>query len=465
MLRTFFEAAGPVTAAALWQGAVVALGLEVCLRLSLKTSPADRFRAWAAGFAVVLVLPFLPLLTNHIAGGAGAPAKALIDLDPRWGWAIAGLWVAASAWRAGELAVHALKTRGLWRRAVVVERRSELGLEICTTRELDRPGVIGFWRPRILIPEWLMGRLSAGELEQVVLHEAEHLRRRDDWTNLAQKLALVVFPLNPALAWIDRRLNHERELACDDGVVRATGKPRAYAACLANLAERGLQYKREALSLGAWRKRSELAGRVHRLLKSNSSLNPVAARVLLGTVGCGLIFGAVELARAPQLVAFVARPVVAQAGAPDLVNLEGRGVPGYRAESVVARVKAGPRAIPTRKIAQDASRTAGETDALVNVGGTGLNESQNVAQRLVALTVSEHMLAAIRNGQVISDYELEQPDAQLPEQMPLRPLILRIRIVGTPGSTVIADFEIPEIYLQPPPPPSPANGDLLVFEL
>jgi beta-lactamase regulating signal transducer with metallopeptidase domain len=28
------------------------------------------------------------------------------------------------------------------------------------------------------------------------MHEMEHLRRADDWTNLLQKLALVFFPLN-----------------------------------------------------------------------------------------------------------------------------------------------------------------------------------------------------------------------------------------------------------------------------
>ena len=79
--------------------------------------------------------------------------------------------------------------------------------------------MIGFFKPRILIPDWLFARLTSGELEQIVLHEAEHLRRRDDWTNLFQKLCLVFFPLNPALMWIEHRLCREREMACDDGVI------------------------------------------------------------------------------------------------------------------------------------------------------------------------------------------------------------------------------------------------------
>ena len=119
----------------------------------------------------------------------------------------------------------------MWRSAPV---------EICTTTTLQRPSVIGFLKPRILIPDWLFARLTAGELEQIVLHEAEHLRRRDDWTNLLQKLCLVLFPLNPALVWIERRLCREREMACDEGVIKITHAPRAYASCLARLAERGL---------------------------------------------------------------------------------------------------------------------------------------------------------------------------------------------------------------------------------
>jgi hypothetical protein len=181
-------------------------------------------------------------------------------------------------------------------------------VEICLTRSLDRPSVIGFFRPRILIPDWLLGRLTQQEFEQVVLHEAEHLRRRDDWTNLAQKLCLVLFPLNPALVWMERRLCREREMACDDGVVRRTRSPRAYAACLASLAERGLERRAAALSLGAWQRRPELARRVHRLLRHTPGLNSRAARALFAVLGCALVFGSFEFARCPQLVAFVSAP-------------------------------------------------------------------------------------------------------------------------------------------------------------
>ncbi len=83
-------------------------------------------------------------------------------------------------WR---LVFHLLRLRRLSRGATPLEAEAPLRfllasvlparrIEICTTVDLDRPGVIGFFAPRILIPEWLYSRLTPGELEQVVLHEA-----------------------------------------------------------------------------------------------------------------------------------------------------------------------------------------------------------------------------------------------------------------------------------------------------
>ncbi len=325
----FVRTAGTTLVTSIWQGAVIICGLEICLRVMPRMSATHRFVIWIAGFGIAAGLPLagLPLLSLlHFrastagtgaadAGVAGSTTGPLLQLDARWGLAIAGLWVVALAVRGVGLAVHSMRLRRLWKTAQPVEVSATLAaalrnvrggrVTICTTEMLDRPSVIGFLAPRILIPAWLMVRLTPGELEQIVLHEAEHLRRRDDWTNLAQKLALVAFPLNPALAWIEHRLCREREMACDDGVVRITRAPRAYAACLASLAERGLERRAEALSLGAWHRRSELVHRVHGILLRKRGMSKAAAVALLGAVGCALVAGSIEMARCPQLVAFV----------------------------------------------------------------------------------------------------------------------------------------------------------------
>jgi hypothetical protein len=139
---------------------------------------------------------------------------------------------------------------------------------------------------------------------QIVLHELEHLRRRDDWLNLIQKIGLVLFPLNPALLWIERRLCFERELACDDGVLRRTRAPKAYATCLTTLAEHRLVRRAQSLSLGAWERQSEVSRRVYSILRWRDGMGPMQARVVLAVLAIGLTGGAAGLARCPQFVSF-----------------------------------------------------------------------------------------------------------------------------------------------------------------
>src|SRR5687768_1568715 len=87
--------------------------------------------------------------------------------------------------------------------------------QIATPRVL----VAGFNNPVILIPQSLVAQLSLSELNQVYLHELAHLRRWDDWTNLAQQLLTAVLFFHPAVLWICRQLDLEREIAFDDWVI------------------------------------------------------------------------------------------------------------------------------------------------------------------------------------------------------------------------------------------------------
>jgi hypothetical protein len=308
----------------LWQGVVLAAGVALCLRLVPRTTAAVRFAIWTAVFAVLAVLPLLHAYTLRTGGAPGR--GAVVHVDVRWSFAIAALWLMVSLVRAVKLAMSAVRLRGIWKRAVPVEGCDEVllaagfrGVELCTSRDVDRPSVIGFFSPRILIPEELFARLTTAEFGQIVLHEVGHLRRGDDWINLLQKLSLVLVPLNPVLMWIERRLCLERELACDDDVLRLTKAPKAYATCLTNLAEqrlgRRLGWRAATLSLGAWEKKSELARRVHSILLGGKRMGTAQARVVMGVLVLGLLGGSAELARCPQLVSFsrAALPVSAEA--------------------------------------------------------------------------------------------------------------------------------------------------------
>jgi beta-lactamase regulating signal transducer with metallopeptidase domain len=295
----------------LWQGLVLIAAVGICLRLLPRMSASVRFAIWGFAFTLVAAIPLLH--SRMLAARHPNASSADVHLAAAWGFAIAVVWAAMMVMRTSQLLIQVVRLRHIWRRAKPVVAKGEIlallrtckrRAELCTSVDVDSPSVIGFFSPRLLIPEWLLEKLTGSELRQIVLHECEHLRRGDDWMNLLQKIALALFPLNPALLWVDRRLSLERELACDVGVVNATAAPFDYARSLTRLAEYRMRYRRVALALSAWSRQSELAKRVHSLLQPMRTMSPLQARASVVLLGIGLTGGAVEMARVPGFVSF-----------------------------------------------------------------------------------------------------------------------------------------------------------------
>jgi hypothetical protein len=318
MLTLFSATASGTLIAAIWQGTVLAAGVALCLHFMKGISAGVRSMLWTAVLLLVVLLHFLPLLGTG-SGTGGAPRAFHADL--RWSLAIVGIWAMLSLFRAVQLIHSAVGLRGIARKAApavpspecaALLRTGYRSAELCTSADVDRPSVIGFFKPRVLIPQTLFAKLSASELEQIVMHEMEHLRRADDWTNLIQKLALVLFPLNPVLLWVERRLCVERELACDDHVLRCTRARKAYATCLVNLAEESVLRRSVSLALGAWERQSELGRRVRRILTpSEGAMGRRQMTAVASILAFGMLGGAITLSREPQLVSFAPAPAVA----------------------------------------------------------------------------------------------------------------------------------------------------------
>ncbi len=353
---------------AIWEGTVLAAGVFLCLRLLPRLSAASRSLIWLNVFLLLTLLHLLPALRAHVAGTAVAHSWQ-IDLDPRWSLAIAGVWAMFSLWKAGQLMVAAFHLHGLARRATPVtcdaslESLLKLGprgrtVELCTSDEVARPSVFGFFRPRILLPPALAERLTEMELRQVVLHEMEHLRRADDWTNLLQKVALALFPLNPALVWVERRLCAERELACDDRVLLSGGARKAYAICLTRLAEYSMLRRGLSLVLGAWERRPELARRVHRLLRGpNRAMSGVPAKLATASLIAGVLGGALALARSPQLVGFAAKNSPPQRASAAMTLNAGSAAAAIPDHRILRQDDGTPRLVPARAVLPQRTRS------------------------------------------------------------------------------------------------------------
>ena len=310
---------------AVWQGGALVCAVALALRLVPGLSAGVRGRLWLAVLAVLVLLPALPfVLPAAVSRRSIVAMPQPLTMGAAWSVWLVCAWAMLSVTRAVKLAAGAVRLRRVAREAVLVEVGAESAtllhhagrsVKLCVSAAVSRPSVVGFFRPRVLLPPALFAALSPDDLRQVLLHEIEHLRRRDDWSNLAQKLALVALPLHPALFWVERRLCVERELACDDGVLRADGglfrgaTRKAYAACLVSLAEHAVLRRGASLALGAWERQSELGRRVHRILQQpEPAPRPAVARVMIGGLLGGVVAGAVLLAGIPQIVRFAPEP-------------------------------------------------------------------------------------------------------------------------------------------------------------
>ena len=301
------------------EGAVIALFAGLVLRLVHRQSSGTRFALWFSALMAIALLPLMAIVPGlngiNPAAGIGRPA---ITVPGSWALYLFGAWAAVAMWclvRVGASLrhVHALRKScvevnpvelDLQLRETLERSRGSRPVSLCTSERTPVPIAIGFVRPVVVVPRWVMEELSPDELNQVLLHELAHLRRWDDWTNLAQKVVKALFFFHPGVWWIERKITLEREMACDDAVLAETAKPRAYAECLTRLAEKTLVRQSLALAQAALGRVRHTSMRVAQILGPR----PLRARhgwkpavPLLAGFAMACVFVA---SKAPRLIAF-----------------------------------------------------------------------------------------------------------------------------------------------------------------
>jgi bla regulator protein blaR1 len=304
----------------LLEGGLIALLAGAALRVRRRSS-GIRFAVWFSALIAIAVLPMLNTLHSAPIAGSAA-AHSAITLPGSWAVYLFGAWALIATVSLSRVFASLRHLRALRKSCVPVDRarldaaiRATLSegnaqqVSLCTSDKVQVPTAIGFFKPAVVIPAWLLDDLSAEELNQIVLHELAHLRRRDDWTNLIQQVVKALFFFHPAVWWIEKKLSLEREMACDDAVLAATAQPRAYAECLAHLAERtfirrALIRKGVALAQAALGRMRHTSLRVAQILNPNrpsaaKSWKPALALIAVFAAGA-LVLGSKE----PQLIAF-----------------------------------------------------------------------------------------------------------------------------------------------------------------
>jgi bla regulator protein BlaR1 len=91
------------------------------------------------------------------------------------------------------------------------------------------PGVFGILQPVLVWPRRIAEHLDGTQIDAILAHELSHVRRHDNLAAAAHMLVQAAFWFHPLVWWIGSRLVNERELACDEEVVRLGSDPTTYA--------------------------------------------------------------------------------------------------------------------------------------------------------------------------------------------------------------------------------------------
>jgi len=167
-----------------------------------------------------------------------APAAATVTPVARLSWkaALMAVWLcgalAMGLWSGGRFH-HLLRVtrREVGRRALpdplslaLARAAQRLHLRrlprIVVSDTVGSPGVIGPFRSTLFVPARGVEKLSACAAEHVFLHELAHIKRGDLKVQAGCLLVQICYWFNPFLWFVQRRLQHLREMCCDATVAR-----------------------------------------------------------------------------------------------------------------------------------------------------------------------------------------------------------------------------------------------------
>jgi HEAT repeat protein len=166
--------------------------------------------------------------------------------------------------------------------------RREIGVRravhVATHPHVRSPILLGLWRPHILVPaDWSQGSLESQRAG--LLHELAHVHRGDHLLAPLLEIVQFAFFFHPIVRWLLARLECERELLCDEMVVRLGIDRRAYARLLLEYARSSGRLAWLAVSLPMSRRRT-VKGRICHLLEEDMErwIRPLPRRWALALV-------------------------------------------------------------------------------------------------------------------------------------------------------------------------------------
>jgi uncharacterized protein (TIGR03435 family) len=236
----------------LWQSSCFAL-LAALLALMLRgNSPKVRYWVWLSA-SLKFLLPFVllaslgSLIPRHAQDPVFTAAPVFTDnllqiAEPFSPTSYASIpahdpvhWIpvmVAVVWVIGFLTIILVRCRSWLRVRVALQAGTpiELPIPVCAliTPGTEEPGIVGFLRPVLVLPAKLLENLNPPQLSAILTHELCHVRRHDNLFAAVHMIVEAMFWFNPLVWWIGSRMVEERELACDEEVLRMGCEPADY---------------------------------------------------------------------------------------------------------------------------------------------------------------------------------------------------------------------------------------------
>jgi bla regulator protein blaR1 len=252
----------------LWQSTIFAFAVALVALAFRKNRAEVRYLLWLSASAKFLV-PFSLLIgigvrlwdalpagkiTAHLPAPAVSQTMVAITqpFSESFGYVPAAHhetnWIPIailSLWAFGFFCVALMRTRSWFRIRAAVRASTPINISatipVRSSATLLEPGVVGFLKPVLLLPEGILKQLTPPQLEAVLAHEQCHIRRRDNLTSAIHMHVEAIFWFHPVVWWIGAKLVEERERACDESVLAHGSEPQVYAEGILNVCKSYLE--------------------------------------------------------------------------------------------------------------------------------------------------------------------------------------------------------------------------------
>ncbi|MBN1270536.1 MAG: M56 family metallopeptidase [Kiritimatiellae bacterium] len=252
----------------LWLLVVVRLALPATIESA--ASVFNLARTPAAQRIAAVVSPMEPVEIAQAAGSPGQAAPQPAEIEPGTpaasgaAWSLrqglVDIWVAVVLlllariiYKNYRFSSFVVRRRPVTDEAVLnllqdckAEMNVHVPMDVIETPKVDSPALLGFVRPRLLLPPDMLKSFPRDKLRYFFLHELAHFKRGDIFVNWLASLLHVFHWFNPFVWLAFSRMRADREAACD-----------AYVMALCGDAQEGRRYGEAIVDL------MEFAARVH----------------------------------------------------------------------------------------------------------------------------------------------------------------------------------------------------------